>query len=142
MGTYFPGTGLRPIPQAQLCRIAPAVNTACKNITLHLLCPCARAGAWFAWRLHPARAPRRHIAQHRSSPAPFIFNQSVRWGSVCQAPESSKLLQQPGRIHLMDCYETHPYFITSLFTGGGFRAGASSPAPPAARVPLGGWQSC
>lgn len=48
------GTGLYPIAQAQLSRIAPAINTARKNITFYFLSPCARAGALFAWQLCPA----------------------------------------------------------------------------------------
>ena len=54
VSAYWAGTGLHPIAQAQLCRITPAVNTAPKNITLHLLSPCARAGTWLAWQLRPA----------------------------------------------------------------------------------------
>lgn len=52
--TPCPGTGLHPTTQAQLCRMASAVNTAPKTITLHLPSPCARAGAWFARQLRPA----------------------------------------------------------------------------------------
>lgn len=116
--------------------------------------PAGTQGCWFmpgaahaavppAW--HGAGPQQHHAAgpclpgtdrAHAASPAPSrpqqaplcwswaLFNCSARRGSPSH--QSSSASRQPGCIHLMECCETHPCFVTSLFTGRGFAPGLAA----------------